>query len=126
MGIHGQPEAPSTSPRKPRLEVKGHPKFHEKLEQLRKSSRREDKQLLKQIDDAIAVLEEKPTAGEAIQRDRWPNEYRDLKIPSLFRYRLSSTRRMIYSIVKIGSDAPFIGIIDEMDHDRYNQLFGYK
>lgn len=125
MGVHRQPEAPSTSPRKPRFEVKGHPKFYEKLEQLRRSNRREDKQLVKQIDDAIAVLEEKPTAGEAIKRDRWPDEYRDLKIPSLFRYRLSSTRRMIYSIHKIGSSAPFVWIIDEMDHDRYNQLFGY-
>ena len=126
MGIHRQSQAPSASPRKPHFEVKGHPKFYEKLERLRRSTQREDKQLVRQIDNAITVLEEKPTAGEAIQRDRWPDEYRNLKVPSLFRYRLSSTHRMIYSIHKISSDAPFVWIIDTMDHDRYDQLFGYK
>lgn len=123
MGVRGQPEASPPPQRKPCFEVKGHPEFHKYLEKLRNSKRSEDLQLARQIDDAIAILEERPTAGEAIPRDRWPKRYRDF--PSLFRYRLSRTHRIIYSIIKPGAEPICVLIIEAMDHVQYSRIFGY-
>jgi len=124
LGVRRQPEASPPPQRKPRFEVKGHPEFYKYLEKLRNSKRSEDQQLARQIDDAIAILEERPTAGEAIPRDRWPDKYRSL--PSLFRYRLSRIHRMIYSIIKPGAEPVCVLIIEAMDHTEYNRVFGYN
>jgi len=128
LGVHGQPEAPSTPQRKPRFEIRGHPKFAAYLEQLRSSSRNEDRELLQRIEQTESLLQENPKAGEAVPRDRWPNEYRREcpDLPNLHRYRLDDTHRMTYSIMKTPDLPVFVWIIEAMDHDRYNQLFGYK
>ncbi len=77
------------------------------------------------IDDAIAILQQRPAAGEAVQRDRWPDFYRELELPNLFRYRVDRTHRMTYSIVKPRNDPAFVWIIEVMDHKQYNKRFGY-
>ena len=123
MDLRRQPQTHQTPSRKPRFEVKGHPEFKAYLDELRSSSRNEDVQLLKRIEEAISLLEEKPKAGEYIPRDRWPKEYRSL--PNLHRYRLDDTHRMLYSITKIPDTPPFAWIIEAMDCSRYKQLFGY-
>jgi hypothetical protein len=84
-------------------------------------------QLLKRIEEAISILQEKPKAGEGISRDRWPKEYRSESppLPNLHRYRLDDTHRMLYSITKIPDTPPFVWIIEAMDYTRYKQLFGY-
>ncbi len=77
------------------------------------------------IDAAIFVLEERATAGESVPRNLWPKKYAELKLPSLFRFRVNKQHRMLYSIMKIGSSPAFVWIIEVMDHTHYNRLFGY-
>jgi hypothetical protein len=95
------------------------------LKQLRASSRSEDKELVTLIDRAINVLENKTTAGDSVPRDRWPKSYAQLKLPNLYRYRLDRIHRMVYSIIKLGNEPPFVWIIEAMDHTQYNRIFGY-
>jgi hypothetical protein len=123
LDLRGQPKTRQTPSGKPRFEVKGHPEFKAYLDDLRSSSDNRDIQLLKRIEEAISLLQEKPKAGEGISRDRWPKQYRSL--PNLHRYRLDDTHRMLYSITKISGTSPFVWIIEAMDYSRYKQLFGY-
>jgi hypothetical protein len=127
LGIRGQPEAPSTPKGKPRFEVRGHPKFTAYLEELRSSKRNEDVKLLKRINEAISLLQEKPKTGEDVPRDRWPREYRRKypDLPNLHRYRLDDVHRMLYSIIKTPDLPLFVWIIEAMDYHRYRRLFGY-
>lgn len=129
MGIHGQPEVSQTTGGKPRHTVRGHPKFFEYLERLKKSKVHEEREIARHIADAIDVLEENLTAGDDIPYDRWPKLYRgyarDLGLNNLRHFVIDGGRRMIYSIKKIGDDPAFAWILDEMDHKEYEKLFGY-
>ncbi|MGA2626614.1 MAG: hypothetical protein ABSF63_06090 [Candidatus Bathyarchaeia archaeon] len=125
MGVRRQPEATPTPSRKPSYQIRGHPDFVKYLKQLRASSRSEDKELVTLIDRAINVLENKTTAGDSVPRDRWPKSYAQLKLPNLYRYRLDRIHRMVYSIIKLGNEPPFVWIIEAMDHTQYNRIFGY-
>lgn len=125
MGVRRQPEASPPSHGKPRYQIRGHTDFGRRLKQLRASNRSEDKKLAELVDQAIAVLEERATAGESIPRDRWPQTYADLDLPNLYRYRLDRAHRMLYSIMKLGDAPAFVWIIEAMDHARYDRIFGY-
>ncbi len=125
MGVRRQSPAASTSGRKPRFEVRGHPDFAKYRSQLKASQRAQDRYLERLVDNAIGVLEQRMTAGQAVPRDRWPADYRALDLPCLFRYRLDANYRMTYSIVKIQDSPPFVWIIEVMDHTKYNRRFGY-
>jgi mRNA-degrading endonuclease RelE of RelBE toxin-antitoxin system len=125
LGVRRQSEAAPASSGKPRYQIRGHPDFDKYLKQLRQSNRSEDKRLVELIDSAMVTLEERPTAGESVPRDRWPRAYADLELPNLYRYRLDRIHRMLYSIVKVGSSPIFVLIIETMDHTKYNQIFGY-
>lgn len=125
MGVRRQSEASPASGGKPRYQIRGHPDFDRYLKKLRASNRSEDNNLVKLIDQAMAVLEERVTSGESVPRDRWPLAYTDLKLPNLYRYRLDRIHRMLYSIIKLGNDPTFVWIIEAMDHTEYNRIFGY-
>jgi len=66
LGVRRQPEASPPPSGKPRYQIRGHPEFHAYLKQLRASNRAEDKELVRFIDKAIEVLEERATAGESV------------------------------------------------------------
>jgi hypothetical protein len=85
-------------------------------------------ELLRRIEEAESLLQENPKAGEAVPRDRWPREYRREypDLPNLHRYRLDDTHRMTYSIMKTPGSPIFVWIIEAMDHERCDQLFGYR
>lgn len=89
----------------------------------------EERRIAEHIGKARAVLESNLTAGEIIPRDRWPKLYRgyarDLGLNNLRHYVIDGGRRMIYSIRKVGDGPTFAWILDEMDHKKYEQLFGY-
>lgn len=124
MGIRRQPETTPTTSGKPRYQIRGHPEFHEYLKQLRASNRTEDKELVRLIDKAVEVLEERATAGESVPRNQWPRTGKYEGIPNLYRYRLDRINRMTYFIAKVG-DQFVVNIIEAMDHTRYNRIFGY-
>jgi hypothetical protein len=88
LGVRRQSEAAPASGGKPYYQIRGHPGFDKYLKQLRQSNRSDDKRLVELIDNAMATLEERPTAGESVPRDRWPRAYADLELPNLYRYRL--------------------------------------
>jgi hypothetical protein len=94
---------------------------------LRSSKRNEDVELLKRIEEAMSLLQEKPKTGEDVPRDRWPKEYRREypDLPNLHRHRLDDTHRMMYSIVKTPDLPLFVWIIEATDYPRYRRLFGY-
>ena len=125
MGVRRQPEATPAPSGKPHYQIRGHPDFEKYLRRLRTSTHIEDKELVTLIDRAINVLENRATAGDSVPRDRWPKSYAQLKLPNLYRYRLDRIHRMLYAIIKLGTDPPFVWIIQTMDHTQYNRTFGY-
>lgn len=124
LGVRRQPEASSTPSGKPHYQILGHPDFYEYLKQLRASNRSEEQELVRLIDKAIEVLQERATAGESIPRDRWPRTGKYEGIPNLYRYRLNRIQRLTYFIAKRGNHF-VVNIIEAMDHTRYNRIFGY-
>jgi hypothetical protein len=127
LGVLGQSETSKTSSGKPRFEVRGHPKFAERLELLRKSNKPQDKRLGQLIDDARQILSERPTAGDNVPRDRWPKDYSELELPCLYKYDLTKhDYRMTYSIIGYPDKrGVFVWIIEYMTHKEYNRRFGY-
>ena len=125
MGVRRQPQATPTPSGKPRYQIRAHPDFDKYLKQLRASTRFEDEELVTLIDNARNVLEDRATAGDSVPRDLWPRSYAQLKLPNLYRYRLDRIHRMLYAIIKLGNDPPFVWIIEAMDHTQYNRIFGY-
>jgi hypothetical protein len=101
LGVHRQPEVSQAAGTKPHHQVTGHPRFFEYLERLKKSKVYEEREIARHIADAIDVLEENLTAGDIIQRERWPESYRVyervLGLNNLRRYVIDGGRRMVYS-----------------------------
>jgi hypothetical protein len=84
------------------------------------------KQLLDSIDMSILRLKANPFYGDQI-----PRKYLSKALISsfgtdkLFRIELVGFWRLIYTV--IGNEAKIVALILEyMNHDRYNKLFGYK
>jgi hypothetical protein len=125
LGVRRQSETNPTSDAKSRYEIRAHPDLAKYLEQLKASTRFEDRELVRLIDDARKVLEDRATAGDSVPRDRWPKSYAQLKLPNLYRYRLDRNHRILYAIIKLGNDPPFVWIIEAMNHTQYNRIFGY-
>jgi len=124
LGVHGQSKTPQTTSAKPR-DVQGHPKFAERRKQLKASTHPQDQYLLNLIEDAINLLSQGRTLGNPVQRNQWPQEYKDLEIPCLFKYNLDANYRMTYSLVKIPAKPLFAWIIEVMTHKESEQRFGY-
>lgn len=65
-------------------------------------------------------------AGEQVPKSQIPRKYkRKFGVNNLYRYRLSEGYRCIYTLEnfpKIGV-CPFI--LDLVDHDEYDEIFGY-
>jgi hypothetical protein len=124
LGVHGQSKTPQAASGKPR-DVQGHPKFAARREQLKASKNPQEQYLLKLIEDAIQLLRQGRTLGNSVQRDQWPQEYKDLEIPCLFKYNLDDNYRMTYSLVKVPDKPLFAWIIEVMTHKESEQRFGY-
>jgi Txe/YoeB family toxin of Txe-Axe toxin-antitoxin module len=82
----------------------------------------EDRELHALIKKAIDGLKKNPSCGKKIQRNLWPKEYRD--IPNLWKYNLSSSWRLLYTIRE--NKISIVSIILEwLDHKSYERRFGY-
>lgn len=85
----------------------------------------DDDQFKKDIRDAKKNLLQDLRIGSKIPHDRWPSDYRNLKMTNLWVYRLDIESRLVYSIL---SDANgFIGLMIEAFriHKEYEKRFGY-
>lgn len=82
--------------------------------------------LRKSIDTALDKLKEDPLAGNKVQKGLWPPKYvKKYKINNLFRYPLVEGFRLTYTIVSDKKTTTSV-ILEALDHDEYDKLFGYK
>jgi mRNA-degrading endonuclease RelE of RelBE toxin-antitoxin system len=103
--------------------------FAKEFAALQKRSEKGDgdaEKLLKLIEKGIAKLVESHEAGQKIQKKLWPRYYEQkYGIANLWRLRLDSCWRMIYTIV--GENVRIVTVILEvMEHKDYDRRFGYK
>ena len=103
--------------------------FSEEFARLQKRSEKGDgeaEKLLKLIEKGIAKLVEDREAGQKIQKRLWPRYYEQkYGISNLWRLRLDSYWRMIYTI--IGESLRIVTVVLEvMNHKDYDKRFGYK
>lgn len=82
--------------------------------------------LKKLIDDAKQILGNNPQAGDHIPRRLWPDVYRKkYKLDNLWRYELSASDRLLYTLVSNG-DQIYCAILEVLPHNEYEKRFGYK
>ncbi len=82
----------------------------------------EEMQLIKSINNKIAILKQNPIYGQNIPKVLIP---KTLEVDNLFRVELTHYWRMLYTLrtneIEIVSFVLYI-----FDHDEYDKLFGYK
>jgi mRNA-degrading endonuclease RelE of RelBE toxin-antitoxin system len=77
------------------------------------------------IDNAMDLLKTNPLTGNRIEKKLWPKQYkRKYAITNLYRYRLSSNYRMIYTVVSDENET-VCSILEVLDHKMYDKIFGY-
>ncbi|MBI2184244.1 MAG: hypothetical protein HYU39_04710 [Thaumarchaeota archaeon] len=80
----------------------------------------------KAIDEALSVLKENVLAGDQVPKDRWPRRYvNEYGVNNLYKYDLSSGRRLTYTIV--AEDSGYSAVILDYFrfHKEYEKFFGY-
>lgn len=90
--------------------------------------------LLRSIDSKIAILKANYSYGIQIPRKIIPRKYlEEYEVNNLWKVDLSGYWRLIYTLKQPQRDQTEIGIItiwldvlDIIDHDKYNKIFGYK
>ncbi|MHB8545922.1 MAG: hypothetical protein ACYDAJ_04075 [Nitrosotalea sp.] len=82
-------------------------------------------QFKKDIRDAKKNLLLDLRMGSKIPHDRWPNDYKNLRITNLWVYGLNAEARLVYTIMSDASG--FIGLMIEAfrTHKEYEKRFGY-
>lgn len=86
----------------------------------------EEMQLLSSIRKKCEILKLNPTYGEQVPRRLWPKELTArYSLTNLWRVGLTDYWRMLYTLR--GDRVELICfIIELLDHDRYDKLFGYR
>ncbi len=90
-----------------------------------KMGKYEQKQLLSNLDRAIADLKINPFYGTRIPSKLWPKDYiRKYNINNLWKYDLPNAWRLIYTVV--GNKVEIISVILEwFSHKNYERKFQY-
>ncbi|MGI0083295.1 MAG: hypothetical protein ACREAF_02720 [Nitrosopumilaceae archaeon] len=105
---------------KEKISIRGAPAFMEFFNSLDNQSER-----YIEIDEALDLLKKDYTRGDKVPRDRWPRKYiKEHQIHTLFRYKLRSGWRLIYTIYGTKSEK-VCNILDVFDHKEYEKRFGY-
>ena len=86
----------------------------------------ENQSLLRSLERAREILKVNPTYGDHVERKKIPKEYvQKYGIDNLWRVELSKYWRLLYTLK--GSEVEIITfVLDIMDHERYDKLFGYR
>lgn len=97
-----------------------------KLKKKAAKGSREAEYLIGLIRKAKAMLAEDREAGKKIPRKKWPKEYiQKYNINNLWRYKLDSYWRLVYTIMA-GEIDFFLIYLEYIDHKKYDRKFGYK
>ncbi len=78
--------------------------------------------LIKSLNKKIEILKLDPTHGDKIPKNLIPPT---LVVSNLFRIELTDYWRMLYTIA-INEFEIVCFVVEILDHDKYNQLFGYR
>jgi hypothetical protein len=105
---------------KPVKDVGGTEKFRKFFDSLNESD-----SFKKEIREARDLLKENLGKGNKIEHKKWPDEYRQMKLTNLWRFKLHSGGRMVYTILS-DSDGFLVSIIEAFrTHNEYTKKFDY-
>ena len=93
--------------------------------ELKKRTDKESQSLLNSIERIKVILKDNPQFGDPIAKKLIPNPLMGMGIQNLYRVELSNYWRMLYTLE--GSNLEiFLFVLNIVDHNDYNKLFGYK
>ena len=82
----------------------------------------EEMQLLRSIKQKTELIKANPFYGDNIKKEQIPKSY---DVQNLWRVELTGYWRLLYTIK--GDQIEIVCfVLDIVDHDRYNKIFGYK
>ncbi|NCN39440.1 MAG: hypothetical protein COY38_00505 [Candidatus Aenigmarchaeota archaeon CG_4_10_14_0_8_um_filter_37_24] len=96
-------------------------------EEIKRGIKKSENQiLLKSSKRAIDILKSNPFAGTHVKKSLMPEKYiKNYDASNLWKFDLSNFWRMIYTVK--GNDIEIISfILDIVDHNTYNKIFGYR
>lgn len=98
----------------------------EKVFELLKEGKFQDKQLYEFIEKAIKDMKNDPTCGIKIQKKIWPKKYIEkYGITNLWKYNLPNGWRLVYTIKE--DEVMILNVILEwFDHKNYERRFNYN
>lgn len=107
--------------RRPAYRVLATPEFEDWFKTLR-----EGNETRKLVIDMKAALSENVLCGEQVPRDRIPTSYvKKYDLKNLYRYKHPKGYRSCYTLLSEGDKRVSVVVLDFMDHNRYDDLFGY-
>ncbi|MDG6994594.1 MAG: hypothetical protein JRN52_01615 [Nitrososphaerota archaeon] len=104
-----------------RVEVTGEPSFARFF-----SSLTSDSEVRKKLDKMLERLKVHPDAGDQIQRNLWPEDYKKAGFRNVFRYAVDDSKRVTYTIRMPGKFKLEVAIIEFFEtHKKYERRFHY-
>jgi len=93
---------------------------------LKASNKKIEKSIFNSVCEKLEQIKQDPKIGESIKKKLIPKEYiYNYGITVLYKIRLANYWRLLYTIKD--NELEIIAIIvDIIDHDEYNNIFGFK
>jgi len=93
---------------------------------LKVSTKKIEKSIFNSVCEKLELIKQDPKIGESIKKKLIPKEYKsNYGITVLYKIRLANYWRLLYTIKD--NELEIIAIIvDIVDHDEYNDIFGFK
>ena len=82
--------------------------------------------LLRATERVTEVLKDDTHYGQTVAQRLIPKEYRKSGVTNLFRLELPCFWRMLYTIRSDDSGERMVFVLDILNHNEYDKLFGYK
>ena len=87
----------------------------------------DDGKIRQWIDDMSKVLKENMYAGDLVGKSLIPSKYKDIfGVNNLYRYPHPEGFRSCYTIFSERDLGPCPHILDVINHDEYDRIFGYR
>lgn len=103
------------------IDVTGEPKFARFL-----ASLSTDDHVRKKLDKMLDTLKINPDAGEQVQRNLWPDDYKKAGFRNVFRYEVDDSMRATYTIRRSGDLHLEVAVIEFFrTHKEYERKFNY-
>jgi Txe/YoeB family toxin of Txe-Axe toxin-antitoxin module len=105
--------------------VFGDRKVYAAYEKLKESDYADERELFRQIEEALDALKKDPFCGIEIPKKLIPREYaRRYRVNNLWKYDLRGGWRLIYT--NVSDEVKILAVVLEwFDHSNYEKRFGY-